>query len=163
MNRAPLITWSPTFELGIPMLDEHHRGIVSLINALDFAIQREENADFFVQIIFNMTDCYAKLHFSAEEALMQAAGYPEVKTHKIQHADMVKQSFSAATQSMRLRDPHIYLRFLHDWWLDHIKNCDLPYGPFVRDMSADEIHGVDSAFRRFLEEQDQWAVACIKA
>jgi len=137
-HHEPSIRWTPAFKLGIPILDEHHRGIVSLINALDFAVRRDENAEFFVNTIFNLADYYAKLHFATEESLMKYAGYPDLENHKKEHADMVKESFALATQSIRVRNPYIYLKFLHEWWINHIRTCDLPYGPFVRQHTAQD-------------------------
>jgi len=39
MNHNILIVWDSSFNLGIPIVDEQHRGIVSTINSLCFAIQ----------------------------------------------------------------------------------------------------------------------------
>ena len=132
MNQSLLISWTPSNELGIPVLDEQHRGIVSIINSFGFVIQRDQKAEFYVNTIFTMMDCYTKLHFATEEELLSAAGYPDIEDHKKLHITLIKKSFSVAAKSIRLRDPNMYLQFLQEWWLTHINDCDRAYAPFMR-------------------------------
>jgi len=131
MSHSLLIHWEPSSETGIPIIDEQHRGIVSIINSFGFAIQRDRKTEFFLNTIFTMIDCYTKLHFATEEEFMRSAGYPEIEDHQRQHAELIKKSFSVASQSIRLRDPEMYLQFLRKWWVTHINTIDRRYAPFL--------------------------------
>jgi hemerythrin-like metal-binding protein len=132
MNRALLISWDSSNEIGIPIIDEQHRGIVSIINSFGFAIEQGQQTEFYLNTIFTMMDCYTKLHFSTEEEFLRIAAYDEAENHKKLHHALIKKSFSIASESIRLRDPDIYLQFLKEWWMVHINSCDRLYAPIVK-------------------------------
>lgn len=123
-------------EVGIPIIDEQHRGIVTLINSFDFSIQSGQQTEFFLHTIFTMMDGYTKLHFATEEEFFRIAKYNEAEKHKRLHATLIRQSFSIASKSIRLRDPNIYLQFLKEWWESHIKSVDYLYAADVKEYFA---------------------------
>lgn len=127
-----LITWNPVSEIGIPLLDEQHRGIVSIINSFDYSIRSSKELEFNLNAIFMIVDCYSRLHFTAEEDFMRSAGYHDLENHINEHSRFTNQSFAFVSQSMRLRDPNIYLDFLLNWWKMHMNNSDKKYVPFVK-------------------------------
>lgn len=135
MNVSLLIQWNDVNTLGIPILDEQHRGIVSVINTLDIFI-RQNKAEFFLGTLFTMMDCYTKVHFATEEELLRLAGYPLLDCHRKLHGDLIRESFSLANQSLRLGEPKVYLHFLKNWWVNHINQCDREYVPIVREYLA---------------------------
>lgn len=126
MNSPVLIQWQASHETGIPVIDEQHRGIVSIINSFNFSI-RHHNVEFFINNTFIMIDSYTKIHFATEEEILRIAGYPDLENHKRIHESLIKESFSIASQSIRMYKPDIYLQFLKKWWVEHINNCDRMY------------------------------------
>ncbi|MDR0843122.1 MAG: hemerythrin family protein [Acidobacteriota bacterium] len=132
MDYSLLIQWKDVNNLGIPIIDDQHRGIVSVINSLAFFVQRNKG-EFYLNTTFAMMDSYTKLHFSTEEELLRAAGYPEFDGHRRLHTDLIRESFFTANESIRLCDPDIYLRFLKNWWMEHINRCDRMYAQTVAD------------------------------
>ena len=136
MDHALLIVWDSSNEVGIPIIDEQHRGMVSLINSFGLAIQHGHQTEFYLNTIFAMIDGYTKLHFTTEEEILRIAGYDDLEQHKELHTTLIKKSFSIAHQSLRLRDPEIYLRFLQEWWMTHIKTCDRQYMPIAQKYLA---------------------------
>ncbi len=135
MKNHVLISWNESCITGIPILDEQHRGIISIINSFEFAIQRGIKTEFYLNTIFTMMDCYTKIHFSTEEELFLASGFPEhdAKAHQEMHIHLIKKSFSIASQSIRLQNPNMYLEFLNEWWMSHIFQQDRLYVPFVKE------------------------------
>lgn len=131
MNGPLLIQWTHENNLGIPIIDDQHRGIVSVINSLGLFIRHHKN-DFFLATAANMMDSYTKLHFATEEELLVTAGYSRLNEHKQLHADLIRESFSLANESMRLKEPTLYLRFLKEWWMNHINMCDRSYADEVK-------------------------------
>ena len=123
MNRPLLIEWTHDNEYGIPILDEQHRGIVSIINSFEFSILHQ-NTEFTINTTFNMMDSYTKLHFSTEETILRDAEYPGIKEHMNLHKSLIMESYSMANRSLRMYDPNIYLLFLKRWWMSHIMECD---------------------------------------
>ncbi|MCL1939666.1 MAG: bacteriohemerythrin [Desulfovibrionaceae bacterium] len=136
MSHSLLISWGPENEIGIPIIDEQHRGIVTLINSFGFSIQHGQQTEFYLNTIFSMMDGYTKLHFATEEEFLRLAGYAELESHKGLHAALIKKSFAIASESMRLRDPEIYLQFLKEWWMTHINHCDRLYAPTMKKYLA---------------------------
>jgi hemerythrin len=132
MSDRLLISWGPDNEIGIPIIDEQHRGIVSLINTFEFSTQHDQQTEFYLNTIFTMMDGYTKLHFATEEEFLRLAGYAELEQHKESHAALIKKSFAVAGKSMRLRDPDIYLQFLKEWWMTHINHCDRLYASTLK-------------------------------
>ena len=131
-QHALLISWDASNEVGIPIIDEQHRGVVTLINSFGFSIQYGQQSEFYLNTIFTMMDGYTKVHFATEEEILRHTGYEDFEQHKALHTDLIKKSFSVANESMRLRDPEIYLRFLQEWWMTHINSCDQQYAPIVK-------------------------------
>ena len=136
MTHSLLISWSHKNEIGIPIIDEQHRGIVSLINSFGFSIQNGQQTEFYLNTIFTMIDGYTKLHFATEEEFFRLAEYDEAEKHKELHTALIRQSFAIASESIRLRDPNIYLQFLKKWWVTHISNCDPLYAATVKKYLA---------------------------
>jgi hemerythrin-like metal-binding domain len=113
-------------DMGIPLIDTQHQAILSIINSLAFLVDIDE-ADFYLTTTMNIINSYTKIHFAVEEELMRKAGYSGFAAHKAIHERMVKEAYAAANQSLRTRDPKMYLDFLTSWWVDHIADCDVDY------------------------------------
>lgn len=68
------IVWTEKNILAIPIIDEQHRAIVSIINSLHYYI-REGHGDNAMKHTLAILEQYTKLHFNTEEALTEEAGY----------------------------------------------------------------------------------------
>ena len=78
---------------------------------------------------------YARLHFKAEEKLMEAYGYPGLGDQKIEHRAFRKK-ISELTTSALLEDEQIQdalLKFLTDWLTHHILVIDMAYRSFFKE------------------------------
>ncbi|MDR3089180.1 MAG: hemerythrin family protein [Desulfobulbaceae bacterium] len=131
MNCALLIEWTDVNSLGIPIIDDQHRGIVSVINSLAFFVHQNKG-EYFLNTAFAMMDSYTKLHFSTEEELLRAAAYPNFSNHQRLHANLIRESFFKASEAIRLHDSGIYLDFLKSWWIAHINKQDRMYAEIVQ-------------------------------
>jgi hemerythrin-like metal-binding protein len=126
------IEWNDEYSVGNDVLDEQHRKLFDMINALGAAMVGDA-ADILVEgILIEMTD-YIDIHFSTEERYMQQADYPEFKEHRSQHAIYVKKSLGFLKGyregSERLTDE--ILHFLKDWLIEHILGKDKQYAPYL--------------------------------
>ena len=98
---ALYIKWEKRFELGIPVLDKHHKMLVSLCNELYFSIMEHRSAganknwQLIMSQIIRKTVEYIKLHFADEEKIMEAVGYSETEEHKARHRDFPKKCASS--------------------------------------------------------------------
>jgi len=131
-QRPLLINWNESFLTGVEIVDEQHRGIVSIINSLHFA-QPRANA-CFLQPATEMIMGYTQIHFSTEIMLLKEAGYPRLRDQERQHEHLIAESDRLAKACLEEgEDPGEYLDFLKEWWQVHIIHEDMGFSGFMRD------------------------------
>ena len=124
------ITWKPDNEVGIPIIDEQHRGAVATINSLFHFMQEDKGMDA-LRPTLNVLEQYTKIHFETEEAIMIKEGYPDFDAHVLLHRELVKQMADVMRRAIAQSDPKIVLSFLKDWWMDHINKEDKKYAGYM--------------------------------
>ena len=133
---SDLLRWSEEYELGIPAMDSDHKDLLNLCNEfLELATTGADGtalADRLDRLILR-----TRAHFLAEERMLDRHGYPALAVHKDEHARLLREA-DALGASLRNADadrPRIIAEtsdFLRSWLLDHIRNNDRPYKPFLR-------------------------------
>ena len=86
----PLIEWTDNLSVGIDSIDEQHKKLVNIINALNDAILSGESNNLLIQI-FNNLATYTNVHFTYEENMFAEFGYPDSVEHKKQHEALIAQ------------------------------------------------------------------------
>ena len=124
MDHNIFIIWKPGYDLGIPIIDEHHRGIVSTINSLYFVMQNNYAKDMLNPIIDMMYD-YTHIHFRIEESFLEMTNFPSAKKHHQMHVGLSSRLNETGRQSMLDKDPYQFMDFLKQWWINHICIEDL--------------------------------------
>jgi hemerythrin len=94
-----LIVWKPEFELGIPVVDEQHRGIVSTINSFYYGMQNQHGEDMLLPVIGMIND-YTRIHFNVEEDFLKKCNFPELKHHQELHNELIHTLSSVGTKSI---------------------------------------------------------------
>ena len=120
------IVWEPRFNLGIPIIDEQHRGIVTTINSLYFGIRNHFVHNTFAAIVQMMNE-YTRIHFEVEETFLEKIDYSNAQKHRALHAELMEQLMYTGRQSLLNGDPNQFLEFLKGWWISHICCEDLLY------------------------------------
>lgn len=120
------IVWKPEYNLGIPIIDEQHRGIVTIINSLHFGMQNDYAKDILTPIISMMND-YTHIHFSVEESFIEMIDFPNAKKHHELHRELMSKLTHTGMHSMIDRDPRQFMDFMKNWWINHICNEDLTF------------------------------------
>ena len=131
------IIWSDIYNVGSLSIDGQHKKIIDLINIL---IDYHNNSI----LSRNITDLYEQLlnlsynHFDFEETLLCELNYPEKDlqqhidihlTFKVIVTELVLKSITRNNEQV---SPQI-LRFLKDWWLNHILKEDMKYKSFLEE------------------------------
>jgi len=124
------ITWTKDYDLGIPIIDEQHRGVVTAINSLFYYMQYERGMEALNPTL-RILDEYRLLHFETEEEIMKQYNYSDFDTHVILHRQFDKNMDYVMRESMALSDPQAVLSFLKKWWLSHINNEDRKYSTYI--------------------------------
>lgn len=135
--RALYIVWNEEQNLGVPILDEQHRGIVATINSFHYFLV-EGHGDKALDPTLRMLEQYTRLHFQTEENLMREAKYPGLAAHMAQHQALIRRM--AAVAANKAKAPQEVLEFLKDWWIGHIAREDRKYdghlGRFLKGLSG---------------------------
>jgi len=126
-----LIVWEPTYDLGIHIVDEQHRGIVSTINSLCFAIQNNHGIEMLRPII-GMVNDYTRIHFEIEEDFLKKCGYPDLERHRTLHKELTQALSHTSQDSMWNKDPQEFLEFLKNWWINHICKEDRVFTQYLK-------------------------------
>ncbi|MDR2338865.1 MAG: hemerythrin family protein [Deltaproteobacteria bacterium] len=127
-----LIVWRELNRTEIPIIDEQHRGIVSIINSVHHAIGSKKD----ILILEPATEtlmAYSRIHFATESELLEESKYPHLENHNKLHDKLIKDMTKNFIDSKKERDPGIMLGFLKDWWLNHINKEDMLYKKHLLD------------------------------
>jgi hemerythrin-like metal-binding protein len=131
-ERVSLVRWDDSMSVGNIHIDEQHQILIDTINQLASAQLGADRA--VIAMIIDELVNYAVFHFDYEEALIEAAGYPDVEAHRRGHRGFVswvgelRDEFSFHRRR-KLGDK--ILGFLRDWLSQHILGEDRKYRGFV--------------------------------
>ncbi len=132
-DRNIFIAWKPEYELGVLIIDEQHRGIVAAINSLHFAMQHGVGGSMLPPVV-GMVKEYARIHFRTEEEFHEKCGFPDSKEHHAVHLVLMEETVAAGKNSMEQHDPQIFLNFMKEWWLKHIRDEDMTFKQYLLAM-----------------------------
>lgn len=134
------IKWESKFEIGIPVIDEQHKTLVSLCDRLyQELIQNKATGSpmWDESLKAALRECveYVQTHFKDEEKLMKVSDYPRFIEHKKMHDTFIKKildttgDFEDATIGIAFK----FVKFLYDWILSHIAHEDRLYVKCILD------------------------------
>ena len=147
-NKKMLVEWGERYATGIPLIDEQHKELINLTNALfDACLQGDQTAQVFKDTVRGVAD-YINYHFSAEEKMLEKINYPELAEHKKQHAILAKQVLENIRlfQEGRKFIPNSFVRAMKDWILAHIAVVDRRYADYI--MNLKKTGGLRTALNR---------------
>ncbi len=127
-----MIEWTPALSTGVPLLDEQHKAIFQWLAELDSA-SAEERTLFGAYAITRLKH-YTQSHFTAEEALMKAAGYPGLEAHMAEHAAFRSRLSELHLKSIAEDISADTVKLLTDWLVNHIAKSDTAYAPYLKKL-----------------------------
>lgn len=128
-----LIAWSDNLSVGISSIDEQHKKLVNMINALNDAMSRGEARDVLKKI-FDGLLVYADKHFGYEEKLFATHKYAAEPAHRKEH-DALRKRVTELKQRMDEGDYMLgaeVMAFLKEWLTNHILKSDKAYTSFFK-------------------------------
>jgi len=127
-----LIAWDDSLSVNIQLIDRQHRKLVDMINELFAALRAGRGNEMLAPILDSLVS-YTCQHFAEEERMMEAHGYPGLADQQSAHRQLV-QRVSEFQQKLRQGQETFssdLFNFLKSWLLQHIKEEDKAYGPFL--------------------------------
>jgi hemerythrin-like metal-binding protein len=120
------IKWSENLEIGITILDEQHRGLVSIVNSFHYH-KSDEVIDRILAPTVDTLFSFFRIHFMTEEGMMEQAGYPGLEEHRQNHQDSYKALEKIRRECRHDRDVDRFMQFLRDYWNQHVNEYDRNY------------------------------------
>lgn len=129
---ANLIQWSEAYSVGVRELDEEHRIIVNIINALAECKDRNAPIHEIQKLLIELAD-YATQHFQTEEQLLSKYNYEGQEEQKREHQKYRMKVLEYCTGEISASDQLStdLLGFLSTWWNTHILRVDMQYRSFL--------------------------------
>lgn len=129
----PLIEWTAELSVGIDSIDEQHKKLVNMINALNDAMLTNSSNELLGKIFTGLA-AYTQKHFAYEENMFAEYGYTDSIEHKRQHGELIaqvvelKERFIENPQGTMSVD---LMLFLKRWLTNHIMRTDKEYAEFL--------------------------------
>ncbi len=134
-----LFEWNDKYLTSIKECDDQHKKLVELINTLHENMKSGNGKDVLEKILNELMD-YTAYHFLTEEALFEAYGYPEAKSHIKEHEVLTAQvktfyeRFSKGETGITIP----ISVFLKDWLINHTLYSDKQYGIFINKIEENK-------------------------
>lgn len=131
----PLINWKSSMSVGVELLDNQHKQLLSLMNSLHEQMKKGQGR-LSLPLVVKELASYAKVHFGSEERLMKNAQFPDFELHKVQH-DLFIQKVANIERQLKENSLAVTfetMNFLHKWLVEHIQNTDQQYKPFLKKL-----------------------------
>ena len=122
-----IIEWSNDYALGIAEIDDQHRALVGMINALDASTHADYSAESMREMLDEL-NAYVRDHFAFEERLMAGGGCTQelVTRHCGEHAYFrsVLRDLTTDFENGRSGITVTLIEYLVHWLLHHIVVVD---------------------------------------
>lgn len=136
---ALFIVWSEDFNTGISIIDEQHRGLVSLINSFFFhRADRDKDILLILVPTMEMFKSYAKINFLTLKKMMRESNYLELEKYEEIHRKMLHNIEVVDRKTRMRRDVDGLLDYLRSYWLDHVKGKSHDYIELFRKYYQDD-------------------------
>ena len=127
MQRPLFIQWNACNETGVAILDEQHRGMVSIINTFYYLLGLGVSNSALYANIGETMKTYARIHFLTEEKLLEASTYKDIEPHKEMHRKLIQEIERVEWHAVKENEAKLLLDFQKKWWLEHINEQDQRY------------------------------------
>ena len=134
----PLIEWSAELSVGIDSIDEQHKKLVNMINALNDAMILGQSNELLAKIFTGLA-AYTQKHFAYEENLFAEYGYTDSEEHKRKHEELINQVVELKAKFLENPEGTIsadLMLFLKRWLTNHIMRSDKEYSEFLREKGV---------------------------
>jgi hemerythrin-like metal-binding protein len=122
-----LIVWNESYDTGLKIIDEQHRGIVSIINSLHHALFVRDD-ESLLRPVAEMIMGYTKIHFTTEVEMLSASSYPRLPEHLARHDHLIAEADRIFLKCLKDGgEATPFLNFLKEWWVVHITREDMGY------------------------------------
>ncbi len=87
------LVWREQMSVGNTLIDTEHRYLLDQINAVELALNSEDNHDILVETLNHLVE-YTQTHFNHEEQIQLKIKYPLHENHKVKHKEIMTELYS---------------------------------------------------------------------
>jgi len=129
------LEWSEKLSVGNPRIDQQHQELIKRFDQFLEACRTRRGKEEVVSLLDFLSQ-YVVTHFQDEERQMVRYGYPELASHKEEHAYFIAE-LTGLSRKMASEGPTLELvvttnQALLSWVLKHIQNVDVQLGSFLK-------------------------------
>jgi len=119
--------WEDKYSVGNPDIDNEHKEMFALGNKLP-EISSEKEVKSLIMRLYK----YVRVHFTHEEEMMKAIGFPLLEEHTSLHGDLLSQLNKISSQPLDTDEAlWKFKKFVYDWLISHIMNEGQKYFEFI--------------------------------
>ncbi|MCX6130546.1 MAG: bacteriohemerythrin [Proteobacteria bacterium] len=127
----PWYDWNESLNIGVKDMNDEHKVLIDLMNKLYDQYEKKESHAALLNT-FESLAAYTQKHFADEEKYMDSISYPELRTHKLIHTQLLvqlDQHLSKFREANGTLASEVF-DFLKMWLNAHIKGIDIKYGHY---------------------------------
>lgn len=133
--------WTEGLCVGVDQIDEEHKHFIRILDRFNHAETQGLPADELYAMLVEVV-LYTEEHFTNEEALMEAVGYPAADEHRMQHDLAETEVHRLASGTASEEEIRKTLgRFILNWLILHIQSSDQKFGAWLREAGHAPVHG----------------------
>lgn len=132
MTQIQPLVWSDDYKIGIDIIDNEHKSLVSSFNRFVDQINQYEEAAT-IKYGLDILESYISYHFKHEEDIMAKVGYPGLEVHVAFHNALIDDlmDLKAALFKRKLTGAQ-FCDLFRKWLPEHVMDQDTRIAEFVR-------------------------------
>jgi len=75
---------------------------------------------------------YIGFHLKTEEMILEQNQFPDIDKNKVMQKHVISEFNKVAVEAAMSKDPELLLRFIRNWWLDHLKKEHTEYKKYLK-------------------------------
>ena len=134
---STLFTWNDSYSVKVGSLDKQHQKIFDIVNRLHGTMSSGKGQEQVKTALQELID-YTATHLSAEEAILEKQGYPNLAAHRSEHKALLEKvrAYQKEYLGGKIGMATSVMNFVVDWLKHHIQQTDKQYSQFLNE------HGV---------------------
>jgi len=130
------LQWREQLSVGNDLVDSDHRRLIDIINKADQSMQSMSRVGLLTALA--ELDNYSRLHFSLEEKIAEAVGFPDLGHLHSSHMLLLETLNLIAREIGEDWDKAAadhFGQFLRDWLINHVIKEDMLLKPYLKKHS----------------------------
>jgi hemerythrin len=130
------LQWREQLSVGNDLIDTDHQRLIEIINQADSSLQSASRAGLLTAL--DELDKYSRVHFTLEEKIAQAVGFPDLGQLHASHMLLLETLNRIAQEIGEQWDKAAaehFGQFLRDWLINHVIKEDMLLKPYLKKYS----------------------------